>query len=206
MESTESGRRAERRTQAQRRATTESALLAAAADVVVECGVSGLTLARVGDRAGYSRGIATHYFGSKQALLQAVAQAAQSSLAATVEHQDPGLERLLRLVEEYLAAMTNPGRRWSAFLLLWVHAMTDPELGSIMRDRDDYVRRHLHADVAAGLAAGTIGAGTDPAAVAVALIGQLRGIGLQLLLDPATADLTSLQQSVPALWRKALSS
>lgn len=198
------GHQGRRRTQAERRAATESALLAAAAEVIVEFGVSALTLARVGDRAGYSRGIVTHYFGSKRALLEAVARNAQSGLAAVVEGEDPGVDRLLRFIEEYLASMAGSGRLWSAFLLLWVQAASSPELAAIMRDRDDYVREHLCKDIAAGLEAGTITANVDPAAVAVAVIGQLRGIGLQLLLDPAAVDLQRLRRSVLVQWRRAL--
>src|SRR2546421_53515 len=59
-----------RRTQQQRRDQAETALLNAAAELAVEHGVRSLTLARVGERAGYSRGIVTHHFGSKQALLE----------------------------------------------------------------------------------------------------------------------------------------
>lgn len=196
--------RGRRRTQAERRAATTAALLAAAADVIVELGVDALTLARVGDRAGYSRGIVTHYFGSKQALLEAVARNAQSGLAAVVEGDDPGVDRLMRFIEEYLASMAGGGRRWSAFLLLWVQAASSPELAQIMRERDDYVREHLCKDVAAGLEEGKITADVDPAAVAIAVIGQLRGIGLQLLLDPAAVDMPRLRRSVPVLWRRAL--
>src|SRR5947209_1778026 len=67
-----------RRTQQQRRDQAEAALLNAAAELIVEDGVHSLTLARVGERAGYSRGLVTHYFGSKQALLQRLAHATQS--------------------------------------------------------------------------------------------------------------------------------
>ena len=58
-----------RRTQQQRRDQAETALLNAAAELAVEHGVRSLTLARVGERAGYSRGIVTHHFGSKQGLI-----------------------------------------------------------------------------------------------------------------------------------------
>lgn len=54
-------------------------MLNAAAELVIDEGVRSLTLARVGERAGYSRGLATHYFGSKQALLQRLAHATQSA-------------------------------------------------------------------------------------------------------------------------------
>lgn len=194
-----------RRTQAERRSATESALLSAAAEVIVEFGVAAVTLARVGERAGYSRGIVTHHYGSKQALLEAVARTAQSGVAAALETEAPGLERLLRLIDEYLASMTGESRRWSAFVLLWVHAATSGELRQLMHERDDYFRHQVRHDVATAMAAGTVVAGTDPQAVAVAVVGQLRGIVLQLLFDPAAVDLEQLRHQVPAHWRRALS-
>jgi AcrR family transcriptional regulator len=72
-----------RRTQVERRAATETALLEAAADVIVEAGVGALTLARVGSRAGYSRGIVTHHYGSKLALLEAVVRNAQNGIISS---------------------------------------------------------------------------------------------------------------------------
>jgi AcrR family transcriptional regulator len=61
---------AQRRTQGERRTEAERRLVAAAAELVGEIGPSRVTLANVGERAGYSRGLATHHFGSKGALMQ----------------------------------------------------------------------------------------------------------------------------------------
>jgi AcrR family transcriptional regulator len=54
-----------RRTQAERRAAARDRLLQAAAELIAECGLPAVTLAQVGERAGYSRGIANHHFGTK---------------------------------------------------------------------------------------------------------------------------------------------
>src|SRR5881398_3453227 len=117
-----------RRTQQQRRDQAETALLNAAAELAVEHGVRSLTLARVGERAGYSRGIVTHHFGGKQALVERLARATQTGFV-------PGLE-----------------------------------------------------DVEAGIADGTIDGSAGAAEVATAVVGQLRGIALQRLLDPGSVD------------------
>ena len=61
-----------------------------------------------------------------------------------------------------------------AFLLLWAEAATAPELARICADQ-----------------------------VAVAVVGQLRGIGLQRLVDPA-ADTERLRRAVTGQWRRAL--
>lgn len=192
-----------RRTQAERRAQTGSALLQAAAELVVEGGVAALTLACVGERAGYSRGIVTHHFGSKQALVDALARASQSGFVPGVGGE-PGLDRLLVLVEGYIGALDRAGPMRRAFLLLWAESLTTPELAATFRERDDGFRADLRADVEAGIAAKDIRPDVDAGVTAVAILGQLRGIALQRLLDPAAVDTERLRRAVREQWRRAL--
>lgn len=194
----------ERRTQKQRRDQAEAALLNAAAELVVEQGVRSLTLARVGDRAGYSRGLVTHYFGSKQALLERLALATQTGFVPGLDGLPPGLDRLLRLIDGYLGMVGQVSVPHRAFLLLWAEAATASELTPIFRERDEAFRAGLCADVAAGIADGTIGPGVVPDDVAIAVVGQLRGIALQRLVAPDAIDTESLRRSVTGHWRRAL--
>jgi AcrR family transcriptional regulator len=200
-----SQQRTTRRTQEQRRTETRTALLRAAAELVVESGVRALTLARVGERAGYSRGIITHHFGSKQALLDALAKASQSGFVPGVDDLPPGLERLVFLIEGYIRELGRDGVAGRAFLSLWAEAATASELSSIFRERDEGFRADLRDDVAAGIADGTIRADVDPYDVAVAVLGQLRGIGMQRLLEPDAVDTRRLSGAVAGQWRRALS-
>ena len=197
--------RSGRRTQEQRRSATRAALLAAAAELVVESGVRALTLASVGERAGYSRGIVTHHFGSKQALLDALAKSSQSGFVPGVGGMPPGLERLVLLIEGYVRELGRDEVASRAFLLLWAEAATAAELSASFRERDEAFRTDLRADVAAGIADGTIRAAASPQDVAVAVLGQLRGIGMQRLLDPDAVDTQRLSHAVAQQWRRALS-
>jgi len=193
-----------RRTQQQRRDQAESALLNAAAELVVEQGVRALTLARVSERAGYSRGLVTHHFGSKQALIERLAHATQAGFVPGLDGLPPGLDRLLRLIDGYLGALGRVGVWNRVFLLLWAEAATAPELAPIFRERDEAFRADLREDVAAGLADGTIRPDVVPDEAAIAIVGQLRGIGLQRLLDPEAVDTERLRHSVTEQWRRAL--
>ncbi|WP_030903517.1 TetR/AcrR family transcriptional regulator [Streptomyces sp. NRRL F-5126] len=193
------------RTQEQRRAQTRAALLAAAAELVVESGVRALTLARVGERAGYSRGIVTHHFGSKQAMFEALAKSSQSGFVPGIGDMPPGLERLVALADGYVRELGRDDVAGRAFLLLWAESATAPELSLIFRERDEAFRADLRADVTAGVADGTIRADSDPGDVAAAVLGQLRGIGLQRLLDPAAVDAQRLGRALAVQWRRALS-
>jgi AcrR family transcriptional regulator len=194
-----------RRTQQQRRDQAETALLNAAAELAVEHGVRSLTLARVGERAGYSRGIVTHHFGSKQALLERLARATQTGFVPGPAGLPPGLDRLLRLVDGYVSALAELGVLNRAFLLLWAEAATASELAPIFRERDDAFRAGLRDDVRAGIADGTIRPDASPGEVAVEIVGQLRGIGLQRLLDPPAVNIERLHHTVTEHWRRALS-
>lgn len=193
-----------RRTQQERRAQAEAALLNAAAELVVQHGVRSLTLARVGEQAGYSRGIVTHHFGSKRALLERLARATQAGFVPGLADLPAGLDRLLRLIDGYVGALGDAGMMHRAFLLLWAEAATASDLAPIFRERDEAFRSDLRDDVAAAITDGDVRPDTEPDDVAVAVVGQLRGIGLQLLLNPHAVDTTRLRHTVTDHWRQAL--
>ena len=193
-----------RRTQHQRRDQAETALLNAAAELVIEEGVHALTLARVGERAGYSRGLPTHYFGSKQVLLQRLAHATQSGFVPGLGDAPPGLGRLLRLIDGYIGALGQLRMPNRAFLLLWAEAATAADLAAIFRERDEAFRSDLREDITAGITDGTIRPDATAEDVAVAVLAQLRGIGLQRLVDSAAVDTERLRQSVTGYWHRAL--
>src|ERR1700761_2208573 len=193
-----------RRTQQERRDQAEAALLNAAAELIVEEGVHSLTLARVGQRASYSRGLITHYFGSKQALLEQLARATQAGFVPGLDGMPPGLDRLLRLIDGYIGALGQLRMPNRAFLLLWAEAATAADLARIFRERDEAFRADLREDVAAGIADGTIRPDVCADEVAVAVLAQLRGIGLQRLVDSPAVDTERLRRSVSDYWRRAL--
>src|SRR5256714_14152289 len=60
-----------RRSQADRRAATQAALLDAAIETLVDDGSAALTTRGVSERAGVSQGAQQHYFPTKTALVQA---------------------------------------------------------------------------------------------------------------------------------------
>ena len=63
-----------KRRQADRRREAEAKLIEAAIELVAENGYEAFSLAQVGERAGFSRGLPAHYFGSKDLLLTAAAE------------------------------------------------------------------------------------------------------------------------------------
>lgn len=180
-----------RRTQEQRRAETERRVLDAAIALIARTGSRGVTLAQVGEAAGYSRGIVYHQFGSRERLLEAVVDEARRF--DVPEYQGNGLEHLVRIVEAYVrnVAKRTPSAR--AFLQLWGEAIAaDPAVMPLFAQRDADFRQFLAAVVRQGVADGSIRDDVDPAAAAVLLLAMVRGTGLQLIAEPPVRNLPAL--------------
>lgn len=74
-----------RRTQAERREASEQRLLVAAAELIAEEGFAAASLQRIGERAGYSRGLASQHFGSKDGLVSALIAAVLARSTALLD-------------------------------------------------------------------------------------------------------------------------
>src|ERR1700760_1516094 len=103
-----------RRTQQERREETERKVVAAATALIAEHGSRALTLAEVGEAAGYSRGIVSHHFGSRENLLRAVMRDAQAFTLP--DHRDSAADWLAGTVRAYLENVTSRRPAAGAFL------------------------------------------------------------------------------------------
>ncbi|MEV0669073.1 TetR/AcrR family transcriptional regulator [Mycobacterium sp. NPDC050441] len=192
----------ERRTQEQRRGEAERKLITAAAELVGEVGPSRVTLANVGERAGYSRGLATHHFGSKGALMQ--------RLVETVTHQfreamfdQPGsdaLDELGTFIDIYFAVLSNPLPVNRARLVLWAEAVTNPseEVRPAMVAADREFREEIEKRLQLAVAAGQVAASVDAHGLATVIIAMLRGVALQALIDEHV-DLAAARSEIEQL-------
>ena len=192
-----------RRTQAERRAETERRVLQAAVELVDEQGVGALTLAAVGTRAGYSRGIVTHHFGNRRALMEALARSLQDLVPAAPAGL-PGIDRVIAQIDLYLRTLQDSPRDARVFSMLWAEAAAgDPDLRPVFADRDTDFRASFARSLHAAIADNSLRP-LDPDAVATWIVGQLRGIALQRVLTPGEIDLGALRQSVGAILRAGL--
>jgi AcrR family transcriptional regulator len=120
-----------RRTQAERRASTRTALLDACVDCLLEQGYAGLTTAAVVARAGVSRGAQAHHFGTKAELVMAALRHVIRQLGAELETEplsdELSVQQVQAVLLEQLWAM-HVHRAFPALIELWLAARTDPEL------------------------------------------------------------------------------
>jgi AcrR family transcriptional regulator len=119
-----------RRTQAERREATRTALLEATITSLVEDGYAGTTTRRVAERAGVTPGALQHHFPSKadlvaEALKDLADRLIAQILEPTVEASVGVRERAEALIDR--AWEVHRGPLFVAALELWVAARTDPE-------------------------------------------------------------------------------
>jgi AcrR family transcriptional regulator len=174
--------------QRERSERSTRALLAAAGEVIAEVGYANMTLAAVGERAGYSRGLASARFGSKENLLKALVE--RMTAEWTLRHVLPrtvgrtGLEAIVEVIDAIRAQIER-----DPCGLRVLYALMFEALGPNADLRVHFVDFHraLRSDIAKlvrrGLRDGSIRPGIDPAAEAVGIVGALRGVAYQWALD-----------------------
>jgi AcrR family transcriptional regulator len=177
-----------RRSQEERRTEAEQRLLTAAAELIAEVGPSSVTLANIGERAGYSRGLATHHFGSKGAMMQRLVDSVTSDFREQVfvkSTSDTVLDQALGLVRAYFHELAQPRPANRARLVLWADAVATgaPDVRTAMLASDRAFRDELSKRIARGQAVGEFAGAVDPRAAATVIIGMLRGVALQSMLD-----------------------
>ena len=191
------------RTQAERRTEAERRLLEAAAELIGEVGPSRVTLATVGERAGYSRGLVNHHFGSKAALMQRVADAVTERFRDALiegDRPEPVTGELLRLVRTYADIVADPPPVHRARLVLMADAVAtaSPDVRPAMVDADRAFRASIARSIERGVASGELAPDVDPTGLATVIVGMLRGVTFQAMID-GQVDLDACRQEIEHL-------
>lgn len=180
-----------RRTQEQRRADAERRVLDSAMSLIAQNGSRAITLAQVGEAAGYSRGIVHQYFGNRAGLLEAVMR--DAGTFDVPDYDGNALDQIAGLVASYFRNVVDRTPSSRAFLQLWGEAIAaDPVLTPLFAERDASFRTFLAGRIKAGVGDGSIRADIDPKNGAVLLLSILRGTGLQLIATPPVRNLPAL--------------
>jgi AcrR family transcriptional regulator len=195
---------ARRRTQVERRQDAEERLVASAIDLIGRKGVRALTLSEVGECAGYSRGLVTHHYGSREAFLGVVAQHLRQRFVDSeqVFQREPGLAALLASVEIYLTGRHAIGRAMN--VMLTEGMVSGGKLLENMREFTQTSRTFFAHHIRLGMERGEIRSDIDADAHAVMILGLLRGVASQVLLDPERVQVEALLPDVLAGVRRML--
>ena len=198
----------ERRTQAERRADSERRLLQASAELIVERGLEQTSLADIGRRAGASHAAVNHRFGSKDELVDRLIEEAAERYAATARVRlrgRSGLDALMELCRLYLDLVDDPDPIGRVHVVLWSEAVAHAaERRAAHLDWDRRLRAFIETLLADAVAEGTVDPDLPVAQAAISVVGVLRGIAMQLLLDPDRTDLRDAQATLELMLRDAL--
>ena len=119
------------------------------------------------------------------------------------EHGDSAATWLAETVRLYLKNVTSRSPSAGAFLQMWGEAIAaDPVLMPLYAEHDAGFRRLLSGKVREGIRDGSVRADADPEAMAVFLVGLLRGIALQLISTPRPARVKAIiDEAERSTWR-----
>jgi AcrR family transcriptional regulator len=177
-----------RRTQAERSALSDARMLDAAVRLIVERGTAGTTLKDVGERAGYSRGLASARFGSKAALfsfiVRAVGEEWLEALREAVRDQG-GLPAICAATDAHYRYVRDGAERIRAFYCLWFDSIgPDADLKQVIANVHERRQRDVEAWIRQGIAEGGVRADVDVGAVARQFCAAIIGIVYQWLVAP----------------------
>jgi AcrR family transcriptional regulator len=174
-----------RRTQSERRDQSEKGLLAAAAELIAERGVNAATFDNIGQKSGYSRGLVTQRFGSKQGMIEALIAHLHERSAYDEHGADmAGLDAVVAYVDQYLRNLEGD-QEVRAYFILMAGAIADlAPIREAFAASHRLVERWLEAMVLKGQAEGTIRPEIDADAAALMIGSLLLGLSMQWLVDP----------------------
>lgn len=166
-------------------------------ELLAESGYAGMTLAAVGDRAGYSRGLVTARFGNKQNLLRALTDRLNEGWRVVSDDETPtgdGLSGVVTIVRRMGDQVSSDPVALRALQRLIFERAVGPT-DDLRRDFDlssAQIERKVEAAIARGIADGSVRADVVPDRAAALVIASLRGISYQWFLHPADVDVVEL--------------
>lgn len=189
-----------RRTQAERREELDRRMLRAATELIAEHGVAGTSLADIGERAGFSRGLPAFRYGSKVGLIKALLELMESrSYARRVVALEGkhGLAALQAAIAHRIDTMRGSTAGSSALYSVVIASLYSmPELKTYVAAKNDGWRRNLAAHLQNAQIAGEIRPDVDCDQQATIIHCLLRGLIIDHMIDAATTTLQVIEAAV----------
>lgn len=172
-----------RRTQAQRREESDARLMTAAARIIASEGYLACTLERVGERAGFSRGLASRKYGSKDGLIEAVIWRVSAHVHEQVDEAiagiDSPLQQLLCLVDRFVALVHSDVMVRAYFVLFSAMIANRLDTHEVFRQVQERFGERMVELIAAAQARGETGGDVSPESAAYLLGSLLAGMAIE---------------------------
>jgi AcrR family transcriptional regulator len=177
-------------TQAERRERSEQELLEATMRVVSEQGVAAATFDAIGKEAGYSRGLVTQRFGSKDGLIRSLIAALhgwqrEALEEAEVERMD-GLTALCAFIDLHCRSLDGHEEDKAYYMLMAAAVADRLETRAAFAESHEVERVLIRSLIERGQAEGSIRKDADADATALMTGCALMGIRMQNMIDPDT--------------------
>lgn len=205
-----------RRTQRERREESDRLLLMAAAGLIARQGYGATTLEQIGRAAGYSRGLVTQKFGSKEGLVRALIAILHQDLYMVLEEaigDARGIAAVLRVNDVYLRIFTEaalaeaPDREISVkayYVLMSESIGVIPEIREFFTEANLRFRAFLEAHLREAQAGGDMRDTLAPDIAAGLIQSALSGFTLLWLVDRNAIDMEATRDVLVETIRRTL--
>jgi len=198
----------ESRTQAERTAISDKAMIDAAIDLILERGTDKTTLQAIGEKAGYSRGLATYRFGSKAGLFDEICKSIGRHwldyLQAGVGDQ-VGVEAMCTALDSFFRFVADYPRDASVLQILYCGAASPAaEYRQTAVNIHDRQRKDVAEWVRAGIAQGSIRPDVDADSVAAQYIAYISGMTYLWVIDPGSINFRNANDDMKTRLRISL--
>ena len=176
------------RTQAERTARAETRMVLAAIALLNTVGIQGTTLVAIGEKSGYSRGLATHHFGSKAGLFSTILKRLSGAWSIELNRKlggKTGLEAVEIAIDAHLAYALKHPEYIRVQYILWGAAIDPasafkPNAAEFMQIQ----RESVACWIQGGIDRGEIRDDINPGHTAEQYYGGLIGINHQWQVSP----------------------
>jgi AcrR family transcriptional regulator len=195
------------RTQEQRREESIHGMVQAAIELIAEKGVAGLTMAEVGIKAGYSRGLAHLHFGSKEKLLAECLEYLSRDFNTQRKKEGldtSGIQGIYSLVDAYTQRPKDAVNRIRAmFFIVLDSSVIDSPLYGFVQAYNEKNMAYAEFKLNEAKTLGQVHQDLDTASSAFILMSLLRGISVHRL-NQANMDMTEVKAEILRLVQKWL--
>ena len=186
-----------RRTQEERLAASTEAILESAVQLVVEHG-SSVSLAKVGDRAGFSHGLVMSRFQSKLGLVKAVCRRSREQFVAEMLEAsagNKGVDALLAMADVFSQSPVTMSSAGKAFFVLLGESMgPDREIRQEFLETDDAFRKYIKLHLHEAISAGDVDTDLEVETTAFIIVGMFRGVMMQQIINPKSTKRKKLRE------------
>lgn len=171
---------------------SDKAMIDAAKDLILEHGTDKTTLQAIGEKAGYSRGLATYRFGSKAGLFDEVCKSISRDWLEYLKKgvgDKVGIDAMCTALDSFFQFVSDSPREARVLQILYCGAASPK---SEYRQTSASIHQRQQDDVAAwiraGMEKGEIRRDVDPKSIAAQYIAYISGMTYLWLINPKSID------------------